>query len=124
MLAGIGVIPAWIACIVIVRDLFVNALRMFGNDNGSDVAASLSGKLKTVFQLSTVVLALLGIAYGGISTYPLTKFGEFISSMNADMITTLINVFMSVAVVGTVTTTLWSLIDYIFRFKKDIDVEK
>ena len=47
LLTGLGVVPAWITAIIILRDFFVNALRMFGSDNGKDLAAGLSGKIKT-----------------------------------------------------------------------------
>lgn len=124
MLAGLEVIPAWIACIVVFRDFFVNSLRMFGADNGKDVAATLSGKLKTVFQLSAAVLAIFGEAYANISYEGLTTIGEFLSSANTDIIATFVNIFMSMAMLGTVITTIWSLIDYFIRFKKDINVEK
>ena len=126
MLAGenIGAIPTWIACIVIFRDFFVNSLRMFGADNGKDVAATLSGKLKTVFQLSAIVFAIFGVAYSNISSDELTKIGEFLTSSNTDIIATFVNIFMSIFMVGVVITTVWSLVDYFIRFKKDIDVEK
>lgn len=124
MLAGVGAIPAWIACIVIFRDFFVNSLRMFGADNGKDIAATLSGKLKTVFQLTAIVFAIFGVAYSNISYDGLTKIGEFLTSQNSDMIATFVNVFMSISMVGVIITTLWSLVDYFIRFKKDIDVEE
>lgn len=124
MLAGAGAIPAWIACIVIFRDFFVNSLRMFGADNGKDIAATLSGKLKTVFQLIAIVFAIFGVAYSNISYDGLTKIGEFLTSQNSDMIATFVNIFMSISMVGVIITTLWSLVDYFIRFKKDIDVEE
>lgn len=124
MLAGNGIIPAWVACIIILRDFLVNSFRMFGSDNGKDLAAMLSGKLKTVFQLSSVVLALVGVVYSYFSIEPLAKFLEFISSANSDVISTLINVFMSVALIGTIITTLWSLVDYFIKFKSDINIEE
>ena len=124
MLAGETVIPAWIVCIVIVRDFLVNSFRMFGTDNGKDLAASLSGKLKTVFELLAVILALVGVAYSGISSSPVKEFLGFLTAQNYDMFATLINVFMSVAVIGTVATTLWSLVDYFLKFKEDMNVEE
>ena len=124
MLAGLGVLPAWVVCIIILRDFLVNSFRMFGSDNGKDLAASLSGKLKTVFQLSFVVLALVGIAYSHFSIEPMTKFLEFINASNMDLVSTLINVFMSVALIGTIVTTLWSLVDYFIKFKSDMNVHE
>ena len=124
MLVGESVIPAWIVCIVIVRDFLVNSFRMFGTDNGKDLAASLSGKLKTAFELIAVTFALIGVAYSSISIEPLKAFLGFISANNFDMFATLINVFMSVAMIGTVATTLWSLVDYFLKFKEDMNVEE
>lgn len=124
MLAGMGAIPAWIVCIIIVRDFLVNAFRLFGLDKGKDLGAVLSGKLKTVFELSTVVLALIGVAYSHFSIDPIVNFFGFISAGNFDIISTLINVFMTVSVIGTVITTIWSLIDYFLRFKDDIKISE
>lgn len=124
MLAGLGVIPAWIACIIVFRDFFVTALRTFGNDKGSDVAAVLSGKLKTVFQLSAVIFGIFGVAYSSISLEPLTSIGAFLGAVNSDIISTFVNIFMSISMVGAVITTLWSLVDYFIKFRKDINVEE
>ena len=39
MLTGLGIVPAFITAIIVFRDFFVNALRMFGSDNQKDVSA-------------------------------------------------------------------------------------
>ena len=59
MLTGLGVVPAFVTAIVVFRDFFVNALRMFGSDNSKDVAAGLSGKVKTLFQMLAITFGLL-----------------------------------------------------------------
>ncbi len=120
MLTGLGVIPAWITAIIIFRDFFVNSLRMFGADKGSDLAAVLSGKIKTTFQLLGVILAILDRAF-------VTKFGfgSFaFNALNMSIPGLLINVLMTVAVSVAVVATIWSLVEYIFKFKKDINVEE
>lgn len=120
MLTGLGVIPAWITAILIFRDFFVNSLRMFGADKGSDLAAVLSGKIKTTFQLLGVILAILDRAL-------VTKFGfgSFaFNALNMSIVGLLINVLMTVAVSVAVVATIWSLVEYIFIFKKDINVEE
>jgi len=43
-----GVLPAWLALIVIVREFMVTALRLVAIDNGRVIAAAISGKVKTV----------------------------------------------------------------------------
>ncbi len=119
MLTGLGVIPAFVTVIVVFRDFFVNALRMFGADKSKDVSAGLSGKIKTVFQMLSIVLGLLSYAY-----MPQTALFAFIeNSMMMNTFELIINIFLSVAVVGAIGATLWSFVDYFLRFKEDIDVE-
>lgn len=121
MLTGLGVIPAWMTAIIVFRDFFVSTLRVFGSDNGKDVGAGLSGKVKTIFQLIGIVLAILGL---GLSSYYNT-FGSFIanaSSMSVGVLLT--NVGMTVSISAAVLSTVWSLVDYFIRFKDDINVEE
>ena len=119
MITGAGVIPAWITAIVIFRDLWVDTLRVFAAKNNVAMGASLSGKVKTIFTMSSLSLALLDLAIN-------TKAGffTFTTSISMSSLALLINVFMSVALVGTVVVTIWSLIDYTIKAKKYINVEK
>lgn len=119
MLTGIGLIPAYVTAIVVFRDFFVTALRMFGSDNAKDVAAGISGKVKTLFQMLTITFALLN--YSLIPEVGI--FGFIAESLNLNVFELVVNVTMSVTVVFTVITTIWSFIDYFNRFKEDIDVE-
>lgn len=115
LLATAGVIPAWMAVIIVLRDFFVTGLRNFGADNNKDLAASLTGKVKTVFQLLAIILALVG-------TY---NFGDFVTqSLVMTPIELLINIGMSVSVAAAVLATVWSLIDYIARFKDSVNVDE
>lgn len=115
LLATAGVIPAWMAVIIVLRDFFVTGLRNFGADNNKDLAASLTGKVKTVFQLLAIILALVG-------TY---NFGDFVTqSLVMTPIELLINIGMSVSVAAAVLATVWSLIYYIARFKDSVKVDE
>ena len=115
LLATAGVIPAWMAVIIVLRDFFVTGLRNFGADCNKDLAASLTGKVKTVFQLLAIILALVG-------TY---NFGDFVTqSLVMTPIELLINIGMSVSVAAAVLATVWSLIDYIARFKDSVKVDE
>lgn len=119
MLTGLGIIPAFITAIVVFRDFFVNALRMFGADSQKDLAAGLSGKVKTLFQMLTIVFALLSYCISPEATL----FGFISNSMSFSIIGLFVNVAMSVCTVGVIIATVWSFIDYFIRFKADIDVE-
>ena len=119
MLTGLGVVPAYVTAIVVFRDFFVNALRMFGSDNSKDLAAGLSGKVKTLFQMLAITLAL--VSYTVSPTVSMFAFIE--NSLTMDTIELVINVAMSIAVLATLIATIWSFVDYFVRFKEDIDVE-
>lgn len=119
MLTGLGVVPAYVTAIVVFRDFFVNALRMFGSDNSKDLAAGLSGKVKTLFQMLAITLAL--VSYTVSPTVSMFAFIE--NSLTMDTIELVINVAMSIAVLATLIATIWSFVDYFVRFKEGIDVE-
>lgn len=50
MLVALNWIPAWIAIIVIVRELLVTGLRAIAADKGQVIAADNYGKMKTIMQ--------------------------------------------------------------------------
>ena len=43
-----GIMPVWVALLVIIREFMVTALRLFAAGTGRVIAAALSGKIKTV----------------------------------------------------------------------------
>ena len=121
MLAGLNIIPAWIAMIIIFRDLCVTSFRIFGAEGKQDVAANFSGKIKTVFQLIGICLAILGVALYTSNN----AFGDFLfTSVNMTMFQLMINVLMSVSICVAVIFTIWSLVDYFFKFKNNINIEE
>jgi CDP-diacylglycerol--glycerol-3-phosphate 3-phosphatidyltransferase len=61
-LVEFNIMPAWIAIIIIARELIVNALRTVAISSGKVIAASNFGKAKTIVQLIGVAL-LLSIGY-------------------------------------------------------------
>lgn len=118
MLTYLGVIPGWITCIILFRDFTVSSLRMFAVNNKSDVAAVWSGKIKTVFQLIGIIVGIFSLAYG----FENVAMFDFITK-SMGTFEKVINIIMTVSIAIAAATTLWSLIDYFNKFKKDIDVE-
>ena len=106
MLTGLGVVPAYVTAIVVFRDFFVNALRMFGSDNSKDLAAGLSGKVKTLFQMLAITLAL--VSYTVSPTVSMFAFIE--NSLTMGTRELVINVAMSIAVLATLIATIWSFV--------------
>ncbi len=120
MLTALGIIPGWMTVIIIFRDFFVNALRMFGADNQKELSASLSGKIKTLFQLVGIPLGILNVAF--IPEYGYAAFIESASKMA--MFELMINVFMTVTITVAVIATVVSFFVYLKRFKNDINYEE
>jgi CDP-diacylglycerol--glycerol-3-phosphate 3-phosphatidyltransferase len=57
-------VDPWMAVIVVGRELLVTALRSYLEQQGADFSATLSGKLKMVFQCAAVVLSFYCLANG------------------------------------------------------------
>ena len=60
---GSGV-EAWMAVVIMGRELLVTALRSYLEGEGADFSASMSGKLKMVVQCLAATLALAALYYG------------------------------------------------------------
>lgn len=56
-------VHAWVAVVVVGRELLVTALRSYLEGEGADFSAQLSGKLKMVAQCAAVVAILWKLAY-------------------------------------------------------------
>ena len=96
MLVSLDFMPAWIACIIVGREIAVTGLRSILAEHGEDVAASMLGKYKTGFQIAAVIPLTLHYSYFGI---------------NFIMIGTIM-------LYGALIFTLWSGIDYFIKSKK------
>lgn len=113
MLTGLDVIPAWVTVIVVARDFLLNTLRMFGTEAGETIAAGVSGKIKTAFQMLTIVLGMIDTQgmFAFISMGKAMEFG-----------TLLLNVGFSLSLGFAVIFTLWSCIEYFVKYRKYIDI--
>ena len=72
-------IEAWMAVVVVGREMLVTALRSFIEESGGDFSANMAGKLKMVFQCAAVVVSLWVLKAGGTESVELwlqwTLFG-------------------------------------------------
>ncbi|MCR5650977.1 MAG: CDP-diacylglycerol--glycerol-3-phosphate 3-phosphatidyltransferase [Lachnospiraceae bacterium] len=57
-LTGLGRLPSWIVCVIIAREFIISGFRLIASDNGVVIAASMWGKVKTVFQMAMVILLI------------------------------------------------------------------
>ena len=101
-----GMLPAWIPIIVIIREFVVSGYRLIVVQKESKVmAASIYGKIKTVSQMTAIILAFININNTNI-------FGNFIyGSLTGFPL--IVNVLTTIAFIITVITTILSGIDYL-----------
>ncbi len=57
-------IQAWMAVVVVGREMLVTALRGFIEQSGGDFSAQMAGKLKMVIQCVAVVASLVALSFG------------------------------------------------------------
>src|SRR5690242_17131321 len=88
-----GLVAAWVVVVIFSRELIITILRSVGAGQGRAIAAAPLGKTKTVMQMSAVTLLILQRPYPLLS--PLA----------------------GLAVAVAVVFTLWSGLDYLWRFR-------
>lgn len=88
-----GLVAAWVVVVIFSRELIITILRSVGASQGRIIAAAPLGKTKTVTQMSAVTLLILQRPYPVIAP------------------------FADVAVAVAVVFTLWSGLDYLWRFR-------
>jgi CDP-diacylglycerol--glycerol-3-phosphate 3-phosphatidyltransferase len=59
VLCAENLIPAWVVVIILAREFLVTGIRLVATSQGAVLAADNLGKLKTVFQISTVIYFLV-----------------------------------------------------------------
>ena len=57
----VGRIPAWMVVVIISRELIISGFRIIAADNGIVIAASIWGKIKTVFQMIMIIWLILDL---------------------------------------------------------------
>jgi len=58
-LVSLGILPAWVALLIISREFIVSGLRMVASAEGIVIAASWYGKVKTVLQVIAIILFIV-----------------------------------------------------------------
>jgi CDP-diacylglycerol--glycerol-3-phosphate 3-phosphatidyltransferase len=74
-MAQLGLLPFWIPCTVLIRDLLISAFRSFASAEGVILSARWWGKLKTTLTFP----AMAGVVIQLPGTYPLMLVATFVS---------------------------------------------
>jgi CDP-diacylglycerol--glycerol-3-phosphate 3-phosphatidyltransferase len=104
-LVEMRVLPAWIALLIIAREFIVSGLRMVASAEGTVIAASWYGKIKTVLQIAAILLFIV-------------KDSNFFHSLSPDL--QLSTQVLAWGVMGAaVVMTVVSMVDY-FMHARDV----
>lgn len=98
----VGRIPAWIVVVIISRELIISGFRTIAADNGIVIAASIWGKVKTVFQMIMIIWLILDLNW-------------FVEEYIIDV--PLYDILGNILVVISLVLTVVSMIDYIYKNK-------
>ena len=103
MLIDFGKLPAWIAILILFRELIVSGYRLIAIETGGKViAASIWGKVKTVTQMIAIILAYIDI----------NSFAEFIKGEISGF-PYILNIVSTVIMLISVIATVISGINYL-----------
>ncbi|MFW5735301.1 MAG: CDP-diacylglycerol--glycerol-3-phosphate 3-phosphatidyltransferase [Oceanidesulfovibrio sp.] len=72
-------VPAWVALVIIAREMSVTGLRAVAMEQGLVIAADRWGKIKTVMQIVAISLLTLHYSWFGFDPKPLGKFFLYIA---------------------------------------------
>lgn len=77
-LVGAGVMPSWMAIVIIGREIAVTGFRAIASSRGINIPASVLGKIKMISESTTIALLLLGADVLG-RYYVLSRIGLWIT---------------------------------------------
>ncbi len=93
-------IPAWVVIVIIAREFIISGFRLVASDNGVVIAASWWGKIKTTVQMVMI--------------------GFLVADLDVDFI----NVIEQILIYASLILTVVSLIDYIWKNKRVLSLNK
>jgi CDP-diacylglycerol--glycerol-3-phosphate 3-phosphatidyltransferase len=108
MILPFGRVPAWMVLVILGREIIITGLRGIASSEGIVIAASDLGKFKTIFQLVAILGLLLHYDYRW-----------FFGIDHQYLVVNMHNFGMFYLWVATVIT-VWSGIDYLWRFMRVI----
>jgi CDP-diacylglycerol--glycerol-3-phosphate 3-phosphatidyltransferase len=81
-LVGTGAVPAWMAVIIVGREIAVSGFRAMASAKGINIPASVFGKIKMILETVTIGILLLGEGVlGGL--YVLSRVGLWLTVLAA-----------------------------------------
>jgi len=106
-------IPAWMIVVILSREFIITGLRTVAAKKGEVIAAQLSGKFKTTFQMITIIYILTFLV-----------FNDYFSGKVSESLIAILSKISFYLVLLTTIATFYSGISYILKYRRYLDVEK
>ena len=106
---GHPLVEGWMVLIIVARDFLVTGLRLLASDKGVVLKAEQLGKHKTISQMTTIIVVLLGLAARDDWALWGERFDVFYSRLVLGMM------------LSTVLLTVWSGFGYFWRNSEMLD---
>lgn len=81
ILVARGLMPAWVAMIVLARDFIVTSLRLIAVGGGKVISAHLSGKIRTI--VNVIMIAIFLSPFPGMDWWPSAVLSPFMLAVMA-----------------------------------------
>jgi CDP-diacylglycerol--glycerol-3-phosphate 3-phosphatidyltransferase len=108
-LVQVGVVPAWIAIVIVAREFLVSGLRSLAAAQGVVIPAGRWGKQKTMLTLLAIGGILLARGFNGATAFPLGLSTGKAPSSPADYLLVLSDITLLLAVIWTI----FSAVEYL-----------
>ncbi|RLD17373.1 MAG: CDP-diacylglycerol--glycerol-3-phosphate 3-phosphatidyltransferase [Caldiserica bacterium] len=106
-------IPAWMIVVILSREFIITGLRTVAAKKGEVIAAQLSGKFKTTFQMITIIYILTFLV-----------FNAYFSGKVSESLIAILSKISFYLVLLTTIATFYSGVSYILKYRRYLDVEK
>ena len=97
-MVALGTLPAWIVIVIISREFIISGFRLIAADNGIVIAASWWGKIKTATQMIMIIVVIADL--GGV-----------------------VGIIGQVLIYASLVFTVVSLVDYLIKNKKVLNMQ-
>lgn len=106
----LGLMPSWVCIIIMAREIAISGFRLVCADNGTVIAASKLGKLKTVSQMMFIILTSI-------------NFNDYLAD-SAQGFCSVVEVLRLIIMYFALVMTIVSMIDYFYKNKNAFNTSK
>ena len=118
MVLGFGYGTVWITLIILLREFLVSSIRMITAGSGKVIAADIWGKVKTVFQMTAIIMTLVFACAKNAFNF------AFEGAVWLSIVFLIMDILSNIALWGSAVLTVISGVNYLWKNREFIDPSK